>query len=125
MIFDWSEYLNLAQELVSVANTSANKEAKLRSAISRAYYTAFIKARNHLREREKLLIPRTGDAHKYVSNQFECSSDAVRQSLGKKLMRLRDFRRQADYVDTFPGLSGIARIAIRLSEEVISALNSL
>lgn len=49
MSFDWSGYLDVAKELASVALTSANKEAKLRSAISRAYYAAFILARNYLR----------------------------------------------------------------------------
>jgi len=65
MSFDWSEYLSVAQELASGANTSANKEAKLRSAISRAYYAAFILARSYLRDREELLILRTNDAHSY------------------------------------------------------------
>lgn len=125
MSFDWSEYLDVAKELASVANSSANREAKLRSAISRAYYAAFINARNHLRDREGLLIPRTSEAHKYVRDQFYYSSDSVRQSLGEKLLRLRDFRRQADYVDSFPGLVGITQTALKLSEEVIAILNSL
>lgn len=124
MSFDWSEYLDLAKELASVA-TTANKEAKLRSAISRAYYAAFIRARNHLRDREGQPIPRTSDAHSYVSHLFESSPDVVRQSLGGKLVRLRRFRRQADYVDAFPGLSGITLIALRISEEVITTLSNL
>lgn len=93
MSFDWSQYLNVARELAGTATTPANQEAKLRAAISRAYYAAFINARNHLRNQEGILIARTSAAHKYVSDQFECSSDTVRQSLGKKLLRLRDFRR--------------------------------
>ncbi|WP_250125350.1 hypothetical protein [Chroococcidiopsis sp. CCMEE 29] len=120
MSFDWSEYLNVAKELAGTATTPANQEAKLRAAISRAYYAAFIKARNHLRDREGLLIPTTGDAHSYVSNRFELSLDPIRQSIGEKLQRLRRFRRQADYVDIFPGLSGITIIALGLSGEVIS-----
>ncbi len=124
MSFNWSEYLDVARELASVA-TSTNKEAKLRSAISRAYYAAFINARNYLRDREGLLISKTSDAHRYVSVQFEHSPDLVRQSLGKNLLRLRNFRRQADYVDAFPGLNGITQIALKLSEEIIATLNSL
>ena len=45
MKFDWSEYFNLAQEL---AGTS--EEAKLQSAVSRAYYSVFCLARNYLRD---------------------------------------------------------------------------
>lgn len=76
---------------------------------------AFIKARNHLRDKEGLVIPRTSKAHRDVSKQFENSTDAVRRSLGEKLIRLRRFHRQADYVDTFPGLSGIIQTALRIS----------
>ncbi len=57
MSFDWSEYLNLAQELAGKATTPASQEAKLR-AISRAYYAAFVQARNFLRDRDGLTIPR-------------------------------------------------------------------
>lgn len=124
MSFDWSEYLSVAKELAT-QTTTAHKEAKLRSAISRAYYAAFITARNNLRDRSGLLIPKTSDAHSYVSQQFELSVDPVRRTIGEKLVRLRRFRRQADYVDTFPGLSGITQIALRISEEVISTRNNL
>ena len=44
MSFDWSQYLNLAKELTDQPTTPANQEAKLRDAISRAYYAAFILA---------------------------------------------------------------------------------
>jgi uncharacterized protein (UPF0332 family) len=83
MSFDWLQYLNVARELAGTATTPANQEAKLRAAISRAYYAAFINARNHLRDKEGILIPKTSVAHKYVSDRFESSPDAVRQSLGK------------------------------------------
>lgn len=42
MRFDWSEYLNLAQELAAISGDSVNNEAKLRSAISRAYYAVLV-----------------------------------------------------------------------------------
>ena len=125
MSFDWSEYLNVAKELAGVTTTPANQEAKLRAAISRAYYAAFINARNHLRDQEGYLIPTTGNAHRYVSQQFELSSDVVRQSIADKLSRLKAYRKQADYVDKFPGLAGITLMALKLSEEIISTLNSL
>jgi uncharacterized protein (UPF0332 family) len=125
MSFDWSQYLNVAKELAGVATTPANQEAKLRAAISRAYYAAFINARNHLRDKERHSIPTTGDAHRYVSDQFDFSPDSVRKLVAEDLVRLRRYRKQADYVDTFPGLAGITLIALRLSEKVISTLSSL
>jgi uncharacterized protein (UPF0332 family) len=125
MSFDWLEYLNVAKELASVTTTPASQEAKLRAAISRAYYAAFIKARNHLRDKEGYSIPRTGNSHRFVSQQFVSSSDAVRQSIADKLSRLKAYRKQADYVDKFPGISGVTMIALTLSEEIITTLNTL
>lgn len=83
MSFDWSKYLNLAKELANQAIAPANQEAKLRAAISRSYYAAFINARNYLRDKQGILIPKTGDAHGYVSQHFEVSVDPVRRTLGK------------------------------------------
>lgn len=125
MSFDWWQYLNVAKQLAGITTTTANQEAKFRAAISRAYYAAFLKARNHLRDREGYSIPRTSDAHKYVSDQFNLSSEPLRQLVAEKLVKLRLYRRQADYVDTFPGLSGITQTVLELTEEVILTLNNL
>ncbi|HEY9876770.1 MAG TPA: HEPN domain-containing protein [Candidatus Obscuribacterales bacterium] len=125
MTFDWSQYLSLAKEMAGQATTPANQEAKLRDATSRAYYAAFILARNHLRDKEGHTIPTTGDAHKYVWKQFDLSPDPVWQLVANDLKKLRMYRNQADYVDKFPGLAGITKTAIQLSEEVISNLSSL
>ncbi len=62
MTFDWSQYLNLAKEFLCQPTPPANQEAKMRSAISRAYYAAFISARNYLPETEEHSIPKTADA---------------------------------------------------------------
>ncbi|MDF0552110.1 hypothetical protein [Kamptonema sp. UHCC 0994] len=58
MKFNWSEYLALAQQLAGKSQISATQESRLRSAISRAYYAAFIQARNYLRDTMGLSIPR-------------------------------------------------------------------
>ena len=87
-----AQYLNIAKELAGITTTTANQEAKFRAAISRAYYAAFIQARNHLRDREGSSIPRTSDAHKYVSDQFDLSSEPLRQ-LVAEMVRLRIYRR--------------------------------
>ncbi|OCR00777.1 hypothetical protein BCD67_23885 [Oscillatoriales cyanobacterium USR001] len=125
MIFEWSEYLNLAKELAGKVTTSANQEAKLRAAISICYYAAFIKARNYLRDNEGIDIPDTGEAHQYVREQFAISSERNRQKIADNLRYLLSYRRKVDYDDFVPGLSGITPIAIRLSEQVISDLNNL
>ena len=40
MSFDWAEYLALAQELARPGTSNLSQEARLRSAISRAYCVA-------------------------------------------------------------------------------------
>ena len=52
MSFDWSDYLNVARELAGHPNVEPGEEARFRSAISRAYYTALCCARNHLIHKE-------------------------------------------------------------------------
>jgi uncharacterized protein (UPF0332 family) len=125
MTFDWSQYLNLAREIIGQPTSPANLEAKRRSAISRAYYAAFISARNYLQEIEGLSIPITADAHKYVVQQFKQSSDSDRQNIGRNLEKLRRERNQADYNNSIPELFKITKIAVKRSERVISKLNSL
>jgi len=125
MSFDWSEYLNLAQELAGQATMPATQEAKLRSAISRAYYAAFCKARNHLRDKERLAIPSGGKAHLYVRDQFKNSLDSSRKRIGHNLDRLRIDRNKVDYDDSVTGLFSMTNADLRLAKRVISVLGSL
>lgn len=125
MTFDWSQYLNLAKEFLCQPTPPANQEAKMRSAISRAYYAAFISARNYLPETEEHSIPKTADAHKYVVQQFKQSSDADRQNIGSNLEKLRRDRNAADYNNSVPELFKISKIAVKRSHRVISMLNRL
>ena len=125
MSFDWSEYLKFAREIVGQTTTPANQEARLRSAISRSYYAAFIKARNYLRDRENSSIPETADVHRYVIEQFEQSSDPIRKAIGTKLKQLRRDRNQADYNDTVTELVVMSKKAIRRARQVINSLSNL
>lgn len=125
MTFDWSQYLNLAKEFLGQSTPPASQEAKRRSAISRAYYAAFISARNYLQETEGHSIPTTADAHKYVVQQFKQSSDTERQNIGSNLEKLRRDRNAADYNNSVPELFKISKIAVKRSQRVISQLSSL
>ena len=132
MRFDWSEYLNLAQELAATnSESSANREAKLRSAISRAYYSTFCLARNYLRDIEKDPIlfrkNRATNEHKYVAEAFIChlSKNKNMVKIGENLSRLRDLRNNADYEDTMFNLPTQATTALKLAENIISALRKL
>ena len=132
MRFDWSEYLNLAQELATTnSDSSANREAKLRSAISRAYYSTFCLARNYLRDIEK--DPRLSrknrdiNEHQYVAEEFIYHPTKMKNmvKIGENLSRLRELRNKADYEDTMFNLQNAVKNALMLAQNIISALNEL
>jgi uncharacterized protein (UPF0332 family) len=125
MTFDWSEYLKLAQELAGDVASSPNEEAKLRSSVSRAYYAAFCKARNHLRDIDDHQIPKRGNVHKYVRDQFKDSPDNVRKKIGNDLDRLRIHRNKADYDDVVTGLPKLATATLKSTHNVISTLKTI
>ncbi len=132
MRFDWSEYLNLAQELAATnSDCSGNREAKLRSAISRAYYSAFCLGRNYLRdiEKDRTLLDknRNINKHQYVAEAFidHRSKNRNMVKIGENLSRLRDIRNKADYEDTMFNLPTQATTALKLAENIIALLSNL
>jgi uncharacterized protein (UPF0332 family) len=152
MSFDWSDYLLVAQELADQTTASQTRsnikvqllnvinrafrtarkrshdEAKLRCAISRAYYGAFRTARNHLRDKDGQppgLLERGGRTHQIVINLFNQSNDLDRQMLGQFLKDLRAARNKADYDDTVPHLPGLTMTALLQSEQVLDLLKTL
>jgi hypothetical protein len=74
--------------------TASIEEAKLRSAISRAYYAVFHEARLFLvAKRPTLIIPETGAAHDVVKDTFLDDSNPDWITVGVKLDRLKINRR--------------------------------
>lgn len=124
MSFDWSDYLKLANELAPRPINAETQEAKLRCAISRAYYANYCKARNHLRDKEGQVIP-ARDAHRYVIDVLLNSTERKRKDLGKDLNRLRIDRIKADYHDEFNGVAAQTEVVLMLAEKVMSKLDSL
>ncbi|MCC3408211.1 MAG: HEPN domain-containing protein [Microcoleus sp. PH2017_10_PVI_O_A] len=127
MKFDWSEYLNLAQELAA-----RNEESKLRSAVSRAYYSVFCLARNYLRDIEqdpRLSRNKTYDIndHQYVAEEFIYNRSKSQKitEIGRNLTRLRKIRNQADYEDTIFQLQKEVVRSLSLAQNIISALREL
>src|SRR6266849_725492 len=116
MSFDWSNYLDLARELQRQGAVHSSKEAELRSAISRAYYAAFCKARNYLRDRRHLTLSRGAEAHSEVQDEFQLSPDRRFKEIGENLNRLRTFRNRADYNDVFAGLNNTTVLCIELAD---------
>jgi uncharacterized protein (UPF0332 family) len=124
MSFDWSDYFRLAKELAGQSTMPAGHEARLRSAISRAYYAAFCLAKNHLRDKEGHPIPRE-DVHKWVRDQFKNSLEPNRNQVGHDLNRLRLGRNKADYDDSVPMLPLTTTKALKRAQRILNTLASL
>lgn len=123
MSFDGSEFLLLAQELAGKKKGVSTEEARLRSAISRAYYAAFLEARRFLRKRGTPGIFGR-QAHDNVINALLNDADPNYQSAGADLDVLRTLRRQADYGDGFTGLPVFTSNALKLAEGIIKTLTT-
>ncbi len=122
--FNWIEFLTLAENLVGNPVTP-NQEAKLRCAISRAYFGAYCRVRNFLRDIEGETFPRTAEAHQKVCEILDKSSDIRRKQISQNLQRLRLDRNKADYKDTFTGLSRSSSAAISLAKQVNFTLGKI
>ncbi|MFH0812211.1 MAG: hypothetical protein V2A69_05165 [Pseudomonadota bacterium] len=126
MSFDWSEYLNLANELGGKPGDPVNREARLRSAVSRAYYAAHCIVRNYLRDlKGDANIPKDGRAHSYVIDQFRFEKENSRKRIGLNLGRLLVDRNKADYRDTVSGIEPMTQADLSLAQQIIRWISSL
>ena len=99
MSFDWSTYLEVAQELAS-----GGTEAKRRSSISRAYYSAFCTAREWLAEHDSAFHPpKTGDSHKAIWDRFNEGPERQKLQVAKEGSKLKFSRTEADYNGKYAG----------------------
>jgi uncharacterized protein (UPF0332 family) len=125
MMFDWTEYYRLAQNLVRDKATFSTEEACCRAAVSRAYYAAYCLARNRARASSKLNLRGTADDHKTVEAYYRDARDPDRKKIGALLDRLRDHRNQADYDDEIPSVVNLTTISMNNAQKLIDALNAL
>jgi len=125
MSFNWAQLCDLAQELAGQTPvTPAGQEARLRCAISRAYYAAFITARNHARDRLGQTFA-LNKAHSSLPDVLMASTDDTLKKVGSDLVRLRSARDKADYDDAIDKLESLASVGILLSRQILSGLSSL
>jgi uncharacterized protein (UPF0332 family) len=120
MSFDWRAYLSLAEMLVS-SDVAADREACLRSAMSRAYYAAFATARQQSRERHGGVVRQSAAEHGEVATFFAKRGDAG-GVIAAHLTRLRFLRNRADYDDHLDGQEAGATEAIARATDVIHLL---
>jgi uncharacterized protein (UPF0332 family) len=125
MPFEWTAYLDLARELAGQSPGPSLEEARLRSAISRAYYAAFKKAFNYLCDRDPAVRFQRDDVHRYVYEKFLYNPAMDWQDIGSNLDRLRRLRNRADYEDQIADLPTDTQKALDYAADIIAALSTL
>ena len=122
MSFDWSDYLDLAQDLFTQSANAPYTDASLRSAISRAYYAAYHKARTRLYDKWGIAVPADASAHSAVRREFKQKNQKL---IATTLDRMRIDRNKADYNDAVVNLSITAKENLRRANQVIADLSKL
>lgn len=95
MPFKWTEFFSLAEELVNIQLTSS-RDAVLRTAIGRAYYSAFNTAVEYCKHRQ-YQFHQNGKDHELVRTWLR---DQGRRDLSHALYELHLWRKQVDYDDS-------------------------
>jgi uncharacterized protein (UPF0332 family) len=128
MSFEYRDFLHLAQELAGKSPTKPVTEAaRLRSAISRAYYATFFQARYYLATYTTTIPTKSGDDHKTVRNIFKYDrTDGKKRKIGSALETLLQHRTWTDYDDEFPVLNNtlIETLLLR-AEDTLKWLDEL
>jgi uncharacterized protein (UPF0332 family) len=116
-VFDWEDFLVLAEELAA----RPHSEAANRSAISRAYYTTFHAGRGYLLQ-TGIVLHQGRFAHIQIQDELR-RRDAM---LADALARLHSWRKEADYDDpcTFD-IDKQAGAAVDLARRTIEMIRTL
>jgi len=96
MGFEWKLYVAVSRFLYAQADRSGNREAYLRSALSRAYYGAFCYSRNYARDWLGFSPRYDAEDHGRLRAHLKKSK---RWRVSEKLEWLRDWRNECDYQD--------------------------
>ena len=120
-MFNWTQYIELAEELAT-----DRRESALRSAVSRAYYGAFGLATNWILENDpSASLPADGRKHEFVWRYFADRKDRVSVRIANEGTKLRAKRNDADYRR---GLIGVvdqeALLAVRYARNIAQLLAS-
>jgi hypothetical protein len=127
MSFNWAEYLSVAESLCGmlVSGPPAGAEAHQRAGVSRAYYSAYVSARNRLRDVDRIPIPTMGNPHKFVADQYINDPDPLRIQIGIELGRLRTARNRCDYDDVVGQLPKLTRRSLAKAAQILADLGRL
>ena len=120
MPFDWQAFLELAANLQEQAAGAEKPEALHRTAVSRAYYSAFCHARNYARDHLKFAPRNDAEDHGRLRAHLKGKK---RKGDADRLDQLRQWRNDCDYLDDLAGdLTLTVETAILVSRRVFESL---
>ncbi len=122
MPFNWIEYLELAKSLHTQQGKNYSQEAVFRSAVSRAYYSAFFFFFNFARDHEGFYPSNNVFDHTAVKIHF---SNQRRPDIARELDILRKLRNRCDYEDKVDDLSELFIDAIQYAQEIIDKIKTI
>lgn len=117
-MFQWDTYLSLAKEM-----SDKEEEQFKRSAISRAYYSAFHQGRAYLKERGLSYTSRE-NVHSFVWDSFSKFPREARL-ISAKGDRLKLKRQKADYDNVINNVNNLTKAAIKEAEDINEAIKKL
>lgn len=115
---NWRDFLPLAARLAG-----GSSEADWRTAVGRAYCTAFHVARRLLSGLQ-FRVPRAGRAHQYLVFRIGNSGESAVEQAGRDLETLRRLRNRADYDETPALTQPQASAAVQLTEGILRVLDA-
>jgi uncharacterized protein (UPF0332 family) len=116
---DETGFLELADEL-----STGSRQADWRTAISRAYYAAFHKARTLLRQ-SGFRVPAADKAHAYLWLRLSNSGHPDVSLAGDYLLQLRRVRNVSDYDFGRPLDAAAAILHVGIATDIIQLLHQL
>jgi hypothetical protein len=113
MSYDPHKLLRFCKSL-STRASSTDAETIARTIISRAYYSAFLYAREYLRAKYNVRFTGTGEDHTIVESQLMKKVD---RQLGSTIRTLRENRRAADYNLNNPAWCKLGRRSLSFDQK--------
>jgi len=123
MSFAWDDLLPLSEALTSL-DGDINREACLRTAISRAYYAAFGMARRGARTL-RLATRQSAAEHGEIAAFYATRYGKIGEEIAIALGRLRNRRNAADYDDDFADVEDICLLSIEDARDLLRLLATL
>lgn len=118
MSFQWSDFCDIAIFLRdNAADSAISEEAAFRSAVSRAYYSAFKHALNHAKDNGDYSEPQDVNTHYNIRDYYQQRGMV---QISKQLGRLHIWRKEADYDDAAYRINlQLVNIAITEAQKIL------